>query len=180
MRFAGELVGFWRRCLALTGKGRCGGAGRRCLPRRGRSASFGRAPGFGDLGALTAGGMLPRASFLRARAGLAARRESSALPRDSPFRRGYDGLCPSRSRDLSLENPFCAAQTPQPRAPLRKPGGPYTWAVRRASLSLPSETQPRTPAPFLSGRGFGRSLAAALAADTIGGLCPYPLKGLVP
>ena len=76
------------------GQERCGGAGRRCLPRRGRSASFGRAPGFGDLGALTAGGMLPRASFLRARAGLAARRESSALPRDSPFRRGYDGLCP--------------------------------------------------------------------------------------
>ena len=56
------------------------------------------------------------------------------------------GTCP-------LRIPFYAAQTPQPRAPLRKPGGPYTWAVRRASLSFLSETQPRTPAPFLSGRG---------------------------
>lgn len=36
----------------------------------------------------------------------------------------------------------------------RKPGGPYSWAVRRASLSLPVRNATENPCPRLVGQGF--------------------------
>ena len=80
--------------LAPPGQGRCGGAGRRCLPAA-RTLRVTRAR-FGRLVMLAAGEIFGLASWLavgRARnAGRGAL--SSPLPSSRRFRRGYGGLCP--------------------------------------------------------------------------------------
>ena len=81
-------------------RGRCGCAGRRCLPRWGKDASIGRAP------VLAFWSVSSRRRFLRARfpdsarAGMAAEAAFLPFPRCFPFRRGYGGLCPHPLKGL--------------------------------------------------------------------------------
>ena len=148
---------FGWRCLALRGKGRCVGAGRRCLPRWGKGALGGRAPGFGGLeGWRRAGSFHAQDSPFWARGvGGGGRRffPSGLLSRPAGLRRAppapAQGTCP-------LRIPLAAAQRPVPcnasrAAPAREPPGVYScfrpnWnATKRACPLLVGQARVAHP-----------------------------------
>ena len=130
--------------------------------------------------------------------GVAAEGGVSPLPGCPPIRRGYGGLRPHPLKGhWPLRIPLAAASTPMLQ---HKPGGPCSWAVRRALLSLPVRNATKNPCPLLLGQGFAapprqRWLAALppyLPTQKLaflpfpgcfpfrrgyGGLRPHPLKG---
>ncbi len=97
--------------LPEPGKGRCGGAGWRCLPRWGKGALGGRAPVWAMACWLAEG------AFLRARGSGSGARERwaghivSSVSARFAIRRGYGGPCPHPLKDhWPLRIPFAAAQ----------------------------------------------------------------------
>ena len=146
---------FWRRCLPLRGKARCGGRGRRCSPRGARGAAF-----------------WPRAVLGDARAWSALERRATRACFCARGLRGLRGLrraLPAPAQGISpLENPQ-ARSSRRSRAPpsLAAGGRPLLVGLSPSTAaSAPFRNETKRPCPLLLGHGRVYAVPKALAGGT--------------